>query len=269
MAKRCCSNCIYCVTPKPVEGIEDLTEPQVILPVCANCADCPGRLVQVLPGQVCRNFHVRRRPSKPTARVVPPEPSSPEIRHIGLTQGKYAIVDATDHEQLSRHKWYAMRSKSGHYYAVRHEKRQLVLMHREIMNPPPGTVVDHINHNTLNNRQCNLRVCTARENTYNRRNTNRSSGFAGVTPQGDKWAARVNKDGKVFHVGLFDDRIAAAKARDRKAVELFGQFAYLNFPHELAHENTAKGGFRIVSLRGVLCIHSRAAGVLSLHAVAG
>jgi len=109
-------------------------------------------------------------------------------------------------------------------------------MHRAIMNPPDGTVVDHINRNSLNNRRCNLRICTQKENLRNGRPSRRStSRFKGVyfDKQTRKWIAKIGYNGKTIHLGSFEDEVEAAKAYDRKAYELFGDFAYLNFPEEI------------------------------------
>jgi hypothetical protein len=93
-------------------------------------------------------------------------------------------------------------------------------------------VVDHINANSLDNRRRNMRNCTPRQNNHNRQFTGNASGFAGVYPQGKRWRASIQHKGRMIHCGLFDDKIEAARARDRKAIELFGPFACLNFPEE-------------------------------------
>jgi hypothetical protein len=54
----------------------------------------------------------------------------------------------------------------------------------------------------------------------------------GVHRQGDKWAAGIGCHGKHHYLGIFDDEVEAAKARDRKAYELHGVHAYLNFPED-------------------------------------
>ena len=110
-------------------------------------------------------------------------------------------------------------------------------MHREIMQPPPGMVVDHINRNGLDNREANLRNCTRLQNLQNRYWDAGQSQYRGVCLQGDKWMATAGYDGETIYVGLFDDEVAAAKARDRKAHELAGDFAYLNFPDEIERKN--------------------------------
>jgi hypothetical protein len=100
-------------------------------------------------------------------------------------------------------------------------------MHRLIMQAPKGMVVDHINGNGLDNRRCNLRLCTPAQNRRNRhKHAGGRSRFLGVSPCGDKWNARVA--GR--YLGLFDDEVEAAKARDRKARQLYGEHAWLNFP---------------------------------------
>ncbi|UCD51662.1 MAG: HNH endonuclease [Phycisphaerales bacterium] len=104
-------------------------------------------------------------------------------------------------------------------------------MHRQIMKPPKGMVVDHINCNGLHNRRRNLRICTQLQNSQktHRRRPGKSR-YRGVFPRGDKWQAAIQHDSEQMYLGLFDTEIEAAKARDRKVLELAGEFAVLNFP---------------------------------------
>ena len=44
-----------------------------------------------------------------------------------------------------------------------------------------------------------------------------------------KYAATITYNGKRHYIGIFDDEKNAAKARDARAVELYGQFARVNF----------------------------------------
>lgn len=105
-------------------------------------------------------------------------------------------------------------------------------MHRVIMGEPRGLVVDHIDGNSLNNRRSNLRVCTVSQNHQNQRFRGGLSRYKGVCflKKINKWRANIGFDGRRMHIGCFDNEVDAAKAYDRKAGELFGEFAYLNFP---------------------------------------
>ena len=96
--------------------------------------------------------------------------------------------------------------------------------------------VDHKDLDGLNNRQDNLRNCTQEQNEYNKGPRGRKSRFKGVYPRGDKWYAMIKHKGIVYYLGTFDDEVEAAKARDRKAYELEGEYAYLNFPEEIRAE---------------------------------
>lgn len=152
------------------------------------------------------------------------------MREIPLTRGKFAIVDDEDYEYLSKSEWqygtYAMRSVPKEGGGQRVER-----MHRVIMNAPKGMEIDHINHNKLDNRKCNLRLCTSSQNSRNlpiRKNT--KSGYKGVSwhKQMNKWRVQIVAKGKVYYLGLFDDKHEAAVAYNEKAAELSGEFAYLN-----------------------------------------
>jgi hypothetical protein len=201
--------------------------------LCFNNEAAPGELREVAPAGVCRNFRARREPAVWTE---PPEPPNDEIRYIPLTRGQYAIVDAADFEWLSRYKWHAApRDAKGGFYARRHEKGRGIWMHREIMKAPEGLVVDHIDNNGLNDRRCNLRLCTRTQNGRNRRkNRDSANEYKGIwtDKRTGRSYAQIRFKGKQLYLGVYDTAIEAARAYDRKAIELHGQFAYLNFPEE-------------------------------------
>jgi hypothetical protein len=93
-------------------------------------------------------------------------------------------------------------------------------------------VTDHINHNKLDNRKSNLRVCTdlqnARNSTYRPNNT---SGFKGVSlrKKYGTWSADIKIN--YFHkfLGYFSSPEEAAHAYDNAAKEIYGEFAKTNF----------------------------------------
>lgn len=157
-----------------------------------------------------------------------------DIMAIPLTQGLYALVDGKDYDWLMQRKWWAVKGGRS-YYAVRQvgEKRKTIWMHREILNTPQGSFTDHINHNGLDNRKQNLRICTHSQNLRNQKlQQERTSKYKGVSWQKNctMWVAFIGYKGKKIYLGAFDNEIEAAKKYDQKAKELFGEFAYTNFP---------------------------------------
>jgi len=216
-----CAHCVNMVWPIKIEPERPLERWRIRYPVCPCHPDSPGTPREVDPCGSCANF--RPKP-KPAVRGVPPEPRRPTDKFIPLTRGLWAVVDAVDFERLSQYCWYASPSGGGKMYARRNTKTGTILMHREIMHTPKGMEVDHKDLDGLNNRQDNLRNCTRGQNEYNK------------GPHGDKWQAKLKHKGVTYLPGTFDDEIEAAKARDRKAYELEGEFAYLNFPEEIRAE---------------------------------
>jgi hypothetical protein len=227
MKPRICSQCAYGVWD-PASWLSRLSLGWSNVLMCANSAEAPGRLRAVVPSSTCRNFVVRREPSY---RLPPVEPQVGDTRLIPLTQGKFALVDAADYEWLSKYKWNAMTCGST-TYAFRLEGRKYILMHREIMKPRKGQVVDHINHNGADNRRSNLRNCTTRQNTCNGRPRGGTSRYCGVCRHGNRWMAQARYLGVHVHIGYFADEVEAARARDRMAIMLHGEYAYLNFPDD-------------------------------------
>ena len=156
------------------------------------------------------------------------------IKRIELTQGRFAIVDADDFDMLSRFRWRLLRSGPNRY-AINCDDGRIVRMHRLILRPPKNLWCDHINGDGLDNRKCNLRVCTPTQNSRNARpRENCTSKYKGVhfSRIKKKWIAKINKsDGRTIHIGSYDFEQDAAIAYDDKAIELFGEFAWLNCTH--------------------------------------
>jgi hypothetical protein len=224
MAERTCHNCVYCCCD-PCLWLRWLWAGAPILPQCANHPQWPGQLREV-PGVPCRNYRPRF--------ATPPG----DVRMVALGDGCYAYVDAADYEWLNQWHWYL---DSG--YAARHEKGKTILMHRLIMQPPEGMLVDHVDGNRANNCRVNLRVCTRLENTRNRRaHGDSASRFKGVRrcKRTGRWYARLCFRGQRMWLGYFDSEVEAARAYDRQAVELFGAFARPNFPEEWPPERRAQ-----------------------------
>lgn len=230
--ERCCANCVFAQRLR-TRWLRVILSRWPGLMICFQHPDAPGEISEVRPSGACSNFVARPDEAEAIERLRPPGTS---VRYIPLTQGKYAIVDAEDYPALAKYKWHAqVRKDGGMCYAVRNSGRKTIMMHRQIMKPPKGMVIDHINHNGADNRRCNLRICTQAQNTRNKRRFSAGrSRYRGVSPAGDKWRATVGHQGRTLYVGLYDTEIEAARARDRKAVELAGEFAVLNFPDEAA-----------------------------------
>ena len=114
-------------------------------------------------------------------------------RKIPLTQNKFALVDPEDYAELARHKWCAAKQGNS-FYAVRSEGRPPAPHAPRDRQRPAGEVVDHADHDGLNNLKRNLRPCTPEQNAHNQRpQKGRSSQYRGVcwTKRERKWYSRI------------------------------------------------------------------------------
>ena len=153
------------------------------------------------------------------------------VCEVALTDRKLNIlaitlVDLMDIEKVLKYRWYL--GPSG--YAQNKNKR--IRLHRYIMGlADDSLVIDHINHDKLDNRKSNLRICTHSENHAARRiQSNNTSGYKGVTydKARSKYEVQIKFNGKKYFVGRFRNIIDAALAYNEKALELHGDFAVLN-----------------------------------------
>ncbi len=155
--------------------------------------------------------------------------------YIPLTKSRFAVIDLSDAQKVSKHKWCALTTNTKAYAqrrAPRAEGGGIILLHRFLMNPPDGLEVDHIDGDGLNNRRANLRIVRHCDNQKNQLlSSANTSGYKGVTfdKQTGKWRAQIKHNGRRQPLGRFAVKEDAARAYDMAARRLFGEFARLNF----------------------------------------
>lgn len=135
------------------------------------------------------------------------------------------IFDAEDIEKVSGVCWHRSDLQRSTYYCI---SNKLGRMHRVILQCPKDAIVDHINHNGLDNRKCNLRICTNQENICNCLvPKNNKSGHKGIYWAKDrqKWTVQVTINNKTKYIGRYDNLENAIKARKEAAEKYYGEFA--------------------------------------------
>jgi hypothetical protein len=155
------------------------------------------------------------------------------LKRIKLTNKMVTLVDDKWYPHLSQFTWQARYDRTtGKYYAARQVDRKFIYMHREILNAPDGLHVDHVNGDTLNNQEENLRLATSAENAWNRdKYKNNTTGFKGVTydKERGKFRAQITVHRKAKNLGRYDTPIEAAHVYDRAAREYHEKYGCTNF----------------------------------------
>jgi len=128
------------------------------------------------------------------------------------------IIELSDLERANEYDgiWISSYDKDIQGYYVRGSGGG-PLFHRWIANAPKGMVVDHINHQTLDNRRKNLRVCSNSENQQNRTGpqSNNLSHYRGVSKSGkSKWQASVKINRKYYYLGVYSTPEEAGKVAE-------------------------------------------------------
>lgn len=222
--------------------------------------DCDDK--HVAKGFCAYHYNVNRRGHNPHEWIPPWRASRRNKRecrldgnicYIRLSDGREAMVDMDDRDLVKDFNWSPINTLQGYGYVATNvtigefdskgrKKYDTLYLHRHIMgqyHKIDGFVIDHINHNGLDNRKENLRVTTPAINTMNRvklssRNT---SGYRGVhrNSNSKKWVAILSADNhrRSLYLGLYNDPAIAGAVWDIAAVKKYGDDIFpqnLNFP---------------------------------------
>jgi hypothetical protein len=126
-----------------------------------------------------------------------------------------AIIDLEDIDKVRKYKWCLCKG-----YAWNGNK----FLHNLIMT---AKNIDHIHHNILDNRKCNLRKCTHQQNIMNQKLSKaNTSGYTGIRKINIKYLARIKINHKEIYLGLFEKLKDAIKARQKAEIKYFGEYAY-------------------------------------------
>ena len=130
-----------------------------------------------------------------------------DYAEILIDSPKYGLfkikIDLDDVQKIKDYNWQIRKSSSFFYVQakVKNNIKTTMSLHRLIMDCPKELVVDHINHDTLDNRKCNLRICTTGENNQNLKiNKNNKTGFRGLSYDNkyNKYLAQISAYKKHF-----------------------------------------------------------------------
>ena len=141
-----------------------------------------------------------------------------------LIPTKNFIFDLEDYDKIKDYCWYE--KDDG---AIVCKSKDIIYMHRLVMNAPNNLQIDHIYHNRNDNRKSKLRIANNTQNTVNRgMQSNNTSGIIGVSwnKQLKKWHAYISIYNKRINLGYFDNIDNAIIARKQAEDKYFGEWKY-------------------------------------------
>lgn len=152
----------------------------------------------------------------------------------------YCLVDKEDYDKVKMHRWHVFKGKNKQTgYACTNiqieGKQRSIRMHRLLLDVLDNEEwqVDHINHNGLDNRRSNIRLCKHYENSMNSSKISNNAPYKGVSikklKKGLSYPAHIKCNNRIYRIGTYSNAIDAAKAYDYAAMCLFKKFANLNF----------------------------------------
>lgn len=114
---------------------------------------------------------------------------------IQLTQGFETVVDSSMYDQLmSFGDWFYMKGYASRNNYVNGKNLGAIYMHRIVLPPPAGMIIDHIDRDTLNNTLANLRIADKSLNAFNSKiRTDNTTGYRGISYDNERsrWKVQI------------------------------------------------------------------------------
>lgn len=147
---------------------------------------------------------------------------------------KPAIIDIEDYDKVKNYHWNRTTLNYINSKIYTNGKVITIPLHRLIMGIEKENnkvIVDHIDGNPLNNSKSNLRICSQKENCWNRglKSTN-TSGVTGVRREhkGNTWHAEIMVNYNIINLGNYKDFNEAVKARKKAEIKYYGEYRRKN-----------------------------------------
>lgn len=156
-------------------------------------------------------------------------------KQFPLTKGYFAIVDNKYFDEAVKLNWTYVDGYARHAEIV-YGKQKMLSLHHFILKVPSHIIVDHKNGNTLDNRESNLRVVTAKQSAQNRKvRSDSTSRYTGLSFANDRQLYRVYicVDGHTIWLGQFKSKRKAIRCRKEAELKYFGEYT-------AAHRDTRK-----------------------------
>jgi len=148
---------------------------------------------------------------------------------VTASNGTVFWVSYQDLKRVQSRRWYHENSNGYHRIRCLNQNRKWIELSRFILGvADPKILVDHVNHDRLDNRRSNLRLATKSENQFNQRAIRGRVPFKGVREADGGFVATISANHQKHYLGYFRSAVEAAKAYDKAAVELHGEFAKIN-----------------------------------------
>lgn len=136
-------------------------------------------------------------------------------------------IDKEDFDKVAKYQWHVENSRPSIKYAQASIPGGTIRLHKLILSS--NYQIDHINHNGLDNRKSNLRICTNAENNRNKNfKRNPRSGYVGIryNAKTESYYVRIMVNKKEISLGAYKDLDSAIKARKEGESKYFGNFRY-------------------------------------------
>lgn len=146
-----------------------------------------------------------------------------------VPSGEEFYFDLEDYNLIKDYRWNIgdKRQVPKYIRAIHRMEHKMIRLHRLIMSAQEDEVVDHINHNTFDNRKENLRIVTHQQNSFNKQNQKRKQLRRGIylTPSGN-YISRIIFNGKKINLGTYKTIEEATCAREKAEIQYYGEYRY-------------------------------------------
>jgi len=146
---------------------------------------------------------------------------------IGYTsKGEEFYFDLEDYDKIKDYCW--VNNGNGYIRSTKINNKRIYI-HRLVTNCPSKMDIDHINHNIIDNRKSNLRICEHQKNMCNyTKPKNNTSGVKGISwdKYNNKWKAEIMENRKKISIGNFNKFEDAVKARKEAEEKYYGEYNY-------------------------------------------